>query len=502
MAVLLGLMSTDGISHSGQMAVLWPSARQQMLDSGFISCLQHLMEATAQQLERCTAAAAAAAAASANGTGSSRTAVASHPTLAAAQQEQHAASSSLLLSLPAALELEALQAAAGELLAALILLYGLFSSIVDISDALESSLAAATHLMVAGTQYISVMLQQQQQQMQQQQPWEPPQCLVSLVYDVAKCTLATANITNDACIDLGVGILMDRGPHLLVWSDMALLLTVYANILKQQCQLPVLDSRIPQESSAGRRNQAAAGNAGGTIRSSSSSSSGNGRRQQRQRSRQMHGRRAPANAHKACLQDTLAAWQQVQGQCDRVPASHKQLLQLLGLSPQAAVWLAATMLHTGEPIYLLGPYWQCNPHKMAPGIARGLAEEVPGSAPDADVLSFLSVQQTVQQWTNKPLEVLVQPLLLYGTMHSALAASGADEFIVCCSDVLEFTVQFLRDDEWTTQQQSTVQSGNEAVSLWSSTARDELLLLTVQLVQRVQQLRGTPGPTPTSQAQN
>jgi hypothetical protein len=60
MEELVDTLRAAGVRNGGQLKEFWPPVQQQLVDSGMFTCLQQLMEATAQQLERCTAAAAAA----------------------------------------------------------------------------------------------------------------------------------------------------------------------------------------------------------------------------------------------------------------------------------------------------------------------------------------------------------------------------------------------------------------------------------------------------------
>jgi hypothetical protein len=95
--LLSGLLAADILIDQQLEAELLAPVKQQMVDSGLLASLQQVMEATAEQLERCTAAAAATAAADDVSVCSAAavSAVASSPTAAAA-----AASSGLTAAQP------------------------------------------------------------------------------------------------------------------------------------------------------------------------------------------------------------------------------------------------------------------------------------------------------------------------------------------------------------------------------------------------------------------
>lgn len=94
------------------------------------------------------------------------------------------------------------------------------------------------------------------------------------------------------------------GPRFVVWADITLVLVLYAETIQQQGHLPGVDASAGSSSSSGSRTAAAAASAAAAVASASSSTG--------------HGSDRPAQ------------WQQVQDECEHVPASHKQLLGCLG----------------------------------------------------------------------------------------------------------------------------------------------------------------------------
>jgi hypothetical protein len=271
-------------------------------------------------------------------------------------------------------------------------------------------------LIVAGLLHVSVVLQQQQQQQQQQQ--DPSGHLSALAYSLAEGTLfasytptsslaaAATNGTQhygdpDSRLEL-IQFMQVKGPHLLVWSDIHLLLVTYANILQQHSQLPA---------TAAQQQAAAAEHPSVPVTVSA----------------------VTAHQQEGVFQ-ALTAWQKIQGQWERsIPASHKQLLELLKVSPQTAVWLAARMpktkaaqwlaealpkhaaTHRGEQTTAMprsSDCWMWNPHNA--GTCDTMSDaDVPGHWQEAQ-----GVREQLLQWVNTPLPELVHVVLVYGLVHS------------------------------------------------------------------------------------
>jgi hypothetical protein len=500
--VLFKLLVKAGIDQTGHLKVLLAPAQQQMLDSGLFSCLQRLMEATAQQLEHCTAAAAATAS-PADNSGPGFTAAADASTAAASAASSMPIPPDAASSTPSGADVAGLQFAAGKLLQVYVVMHDFFSVYDDIVEWMDTSQAPATHLMTAAMQYIGPALQQNQQQ-QHQQSTVLPDSLARLAYWVAESTAVasySARLYKESP-ELPK-VLLGRGPHIVVWSDITLVLATYATILQQQGQLPGLKSTTDFPPAAA----AAAAGAGGL--GSGSSSSGGSSQQQLEWYRPVL---AATLARVAAgppddLATALAAWQQVQDQWGCIPASHRQLLQLLGVSPQAALWLAAIM---PKLIYPVPPIADCllwNPHNMV--TAAGAPLVLPGAVTTSSMAAspaVLQLQKQVQQRANTPLRELLQLLLLYAATH----AYPDDEFFIHHGyDVIVATKRFMRRHSEAqiaaasgprAQQQLT--PGQTATPIFSPTVQHDMLLLWMQLLQRLQRLRETkcPATSPPPQA--
>jgi hypothetical protein len=335
---------------------------------------------------------------------------------------------------------------------------------------------------------ISGMLQQQQQQQQQQQLLQgPPKALVHLAYQVADSTLSVGNLVAEAHKSFGLQALLGRGPHFVVWSDLTLLLVTYARIFNQQQELPVVDSMpgCPLSDTTPAASPAAAARGNTTTTSSSSSSNRHASKQQRQpqsTSSSMWGLSVTDDD----LAEALAAWQQVEGQVDRVPATHKQLLQLLGVSPQAVLWLAAVSLVNGLPIYAPSTYWEWNPHNLATTEGSVLAGAVPTAITSATAVQEL--QNQVQQWSHTEAEQLLRLLLMFG---AASEVPFNDEGINCCAEAIAHALALLHSQIPETDRELSdsqyIQAG------LSAAVQGELLSLTLRVLQRMQVLAGTAG---------
>jgi hypothetical protein len=390
-AVLLKQLAEAVCSDSDPLKKLIAPIQQQMFDSGFITCLQQLMEATAEQLERCTAAAEAAAPA-----GDSRARFAAAAGIAAAGDSSVSAAATSNSRMSPAVCLEALQFAAWELMEAHMGSYCLVSTEPEMPSLLGRQ-AASTHLSVACMRHISALVQPTDSQQ------APAKSVMRLAYVFATSTAMAAKLTYNDFTEMGPRVLLGKGPHFVAWSDVVVLLVTYAHILQQHCQLPAVEGMAGFSTGSGTDPAAAAGSASRRRRSSSSSTSGSSSRsRQQQQQQQGLGFSVPNSSARA-------AWQDVHGQWNRVPATHKQLLQLLGVSPQAAVWLAGIL--TKQPVPLPEPLecWTWNPHCVASnaslppeGPSGSRASRMSGSSSPGHS-AVLQLQQQLQEWSNMPL---------------------------------------------------------------------------------------------------
>jgi hypothetical protein len=144
--------------------------------------MKHLMEATAEQLERCTAAAEAAATAAGGSRGGLAAAAAAVAAANLSQQLRIAAVGRVVPGKGDCLGM--LQDIAEKLLENFVHFHALCSKPQETVSTLGSLHSAAAHLSVAGMRHISVMLQQHGLQEQQQQPCLP-KGMLSLAYGLA-----------------------------------------------------------------------------------------------------------------------------------------------------------------------------------------------------------------------------------------------------------------------------------------------------------------------------
>jgi hypothetical protein len=467
-----------------------------------LTSLQQLMEATAEQLKRCTAAAAAKPADDSGARYAAATAAAS----AAANLRSLTAGGGTVVALLGCLPM--LHSTAGKLLAQVYVRLPRFLR----QDELFSGQnviarpgpfqAAAIDLMIAGMRHISVMLQPAVEQgllpeQQQRRQVELPEGFVRLACGVAAGVPLLSAITVGSSEVLGVSRtiagLLGMSPHFVAWSDLTLVLATYTIILKQQGSLPAIDGVSAFQTASGSGSNAAA-----AARASSRGSSSSNRRIGQQQSRRQQQRGKSRLLPQAAWQEILGDWEQ-----NSLPASHKQLLQLLGVSPYAAVWLATIM----DECYPPSTYWRWNFHNVTlietlsevsvePAAAQsrgtlGLAAEQ-SSVPvqEASQLSA-AVEQQLQQWESTPLQELLQPLPLYAALH---ATPAGDELIWFCCEALLSTLTSLHAQRAPVQQQQQGQSADSRPEpVLQPTLQDELLLLTLKLLQRLQQLRETAG---------
>lgn len=155
------------------------------------------------------------------------------------------------------------------------------------------------------------------------------------------------------------------------------------------------------------------------------------------------------------LHRALAAWEDIQGLWEGIPACHKQLLEYFGVSAQAAVWVAAVMPRRGIELPTpINEVLQWNPHiiaataqsaKMGQGLlptrtsqavaalqARGVPTEylTSGSLLLEELQEMQAIAQelqpSLQRWSDQPLLDLLLPIMLYGVAH---ASTGADDLL-------------------------------------------------------------------------
>jgi hypothetical protein len=96
-----------------------------------------------------------------------------------------------------------------------------------------------------------------------------------------------------------------------------------------------------------------------------------------------------------------------------VPASHKQLLALFGVSPQAAVYVA---VFTRQTVCEVANFPACslwNPHLLAAAVQSGIDDPAGLRLQAATALAIEALQPQLQEWSDTPLLKLLQPVLLY-----------------------------------------------------------------------------------------
>jgi hypothetical protein len=323
---------------------------------------------------------------------------------------------------------------------------------------------------------------------------------------------------------------------------MHMLLVTYANLLQQHGQLPTGSGMAGSSSQSdrprrGKSTVLAADSARGASGSSSSSRKHNSIASSS--SGHTSGQQHPVAAAQTPLPVTtglptdlaqaLTAWHQVQGQWDRLPASHKQLLQLLGISPQAVLWLAAIMPKTksagalGLAAALGTPEVQLTAvlaeHNLkAQQRRRGAATIVPLPTPSHCWLwnphnvgmpearrhgypqfpAVLELEQQLKQWDDTPLPELMQLVLLYWMVHAELSDK---KFIRLSTSVIHDIECFvgrlvearLKADAPAQQQSAQAGCSSGWGPVLSPPLQEELLLLTLQLMQRAQHMRAAAG---------
>jgi hypothetical protein len=111
----------------------------------------------------------------------------------------------------------------------------------------------------------------------------------------------------------------------------------------------------------------------------------------------------------------------VQSQVQHVPASHKQLLGLFGVSPQAAVLVASAMSALPDEM-LLEPrgVMAYNPHVL-PLMQWQSTDSTAAPATQTQMHATFKkyLEPQLQQWSDTPLRELLPAVLLYVAAHAA-----------------------------------------------------------------------------------
>jgi uncharacterized membrane protein YgcG len=361
------------------------------------------------------------------------------------------------------------------------------------------STAAAAHLILAGLRHITLLLPIHLEQHQQPGNW-----LTELACSLAaRCNKAAASDAIMAVFEnysdgqqppcqlseSPAELAEAFGPHFLVWSDTMLLLGVYAGTLKQHGCLPALDGFSSSNSDGGSSSSSGSGRRGGSSSGRGNSSSGSSAA-------------APGAAANVVtdtdglMRSALATWQEVQGQVQHVPASHKQLLRLFGVSPQAALWVSAIMnINSGLQILTFNQCLLWNPHLLG-SMQRSAREKQPQLQALAAAL-----QPQLQRWSDTPLLALLQPVLLYGAAY-AIPVQDPDQWTLDCLFAAGTLIE-LTKARCSAAAGADISSSRSSSSSSSSstddvddliepplpdTVRDEMLLLILKLLPRVQQL--------------
>jgi hypothetical protein len=177
----------------------------------------------------------------------------------------------------------------------------------------------------------------------------------------------------------------------------------------------------------------------------------------------------------------------VQGQVQHVPASHKQLLGLFGVSPQAAVWVAALMASAScggrAPTFGQCIFW--NPHLLE------LGQRYP---PEKLQALAATLQPQLQRWSDTPLLALLHSVLLYGATY-ATPVQDPEEWAWNCmivtAGLIALTEARCSAAADAGSSSSSSSTDNVDPPPLPDTVRDEMLLLILNLLPRVQQLRGS-----------
>lgn len=417
---------------------------QQCEESGLFSSLDALEEATAQQLEQCLAAAAVEGA-----------------------KGLHFARRAQLLTL----------AVARQLFIQEHLDYLTDGSGPGPHTLAASNISAVTHLTLTGMRHLSWCLQLLDQPPEQQQQ-QPPDAVMRLAGSLSINTVRMATVVSFASVlamsggkqllpDAPGDLACTMGGHFLMWADLALLLVTYACAFDQHGHLPAVDDFTR------RRPAAAAAAAADAVSSSSSSNRG--------------------------LRLGRAGWQLAQGQWQHVPASHKQLLELFGVSTHAAVYVAALMPTYEQDLPVASACFLWNPHIKAAQMRKTAEKPITDGQP-ADTAY---TPRQLQQWTNPALAELLQPVLLYGAAHAVPEdEEDPSAWIQNCKFVITRVKLLVEaghlgraataagaDLAACSPEQAAAALAAHGPTPLPVTVRDDSLLLTVTLLQQLQQLR-------------
>lgn len=451
-------------SRQGQMGWLTSALLQQATESGLVKCIDQLAEATAQQLQHANTQTAEALS-----------------TLSPGEQVLLSSglgilqyTASFVMGIQAHMDAWAYGAPAAP------------------SSLPASSTASTTSLLVAALRSLSRSLQTQPDTQQ-----APGKELSNLACYLAAGMVRVASTAAQRVLlwqsSLTPGEVAGAlGPNFLPWADLALLLVTYACALRQHGHLPAVDAQARSSSSS-------AGNSSSSSSSSTAAAAGwNSRSTEVQLSED--------------LQDGLPAWQVAQSEVQHVPASHKQLLQVFGVSPQAALWVAAIMVqvsHIGAELPTPWACWLCNPHHLAGLPLSDVGDSTEGTNSSGMLQAQAAVkalQLQVQHWSTQPVLELLMPVLLYGAAH-ATADDGSSVWAQQCHDTAAAVLGVMRQRRSqaatvaaTAASSSSTESSAAALigAPLPAVARDEMLLLTLNLLQRLQQPKSASGSSSSS----
>jgi hypothetical protein len=304
--------------------------------------------------------------------------------------------------------------------------------------------------------------------------------------------------------------------HYTAWADISLLLLTYAGTLKLRGCLPAMNISASSNNSSTN----STGSSGGGGRRSTGSSAGS--------SAGSSGVAAAAAAAAARFTaDTSSfspleaivlassgenAWQRAQRQWQHVPATHKQLLELFGVSAEAAVYIGS-ILSTDE-LPTLQSCWRSIPHLSQ--IACGAITEAELQQWTEASVAQLQPQQRPQQQRSQQQQAqpgsldrdlllvqLLKPVVLYGAVHARAdsdarhwtAASGlaASTTVGLHAEHMRLISEAAAANSNSIRSSSAGQPAVGSVGLAglgvSAAVAAEVLLLTLDLLQQLQRLR-------------
>jgi hypothetical protein len=337
----------------------------------------------------------------------------------------------------------------------------------------SSNTPSGTHLMCASLQHLSTVLALYEQQ--NQQP-ELPAAVVHLADSI--CSSARITAITMAAISSKQKPARARvaagGPHSVAWQSISLLVLTYAWTFKQHGRLPAVGTS-PQPST--------------TSSSSGDSSSG----------RKSSSARAPVTTVTVSSRNALdadpewlvqgrAAWQQAQ---QHVPATHIQLMGLFGVSAKAAAWVAAIQPHDFS--LDLASCWGSIRQSVSASAQNGDSAQLQSTAPGAQ-------QPQPLAWSDTRLLQLLQPVLLYGAAYAtpgdgtwalscSLAAGTCGALSERCNTAGPTTVKDAAALIISSTDRTKGLAAAAAGLVLSGAVRAEMLLLNLNLLQRLQQLR-------------